>query len=52
MGFETRRKGKYERAEKFMIKMKEVQEEAKAVLGKAQEEMKKYTDRKRVLWEL
>ena len=52
MGFETRRKGKYERAEKFMIKMKEVQEEAKAVLGKAQEEMKKYADRKRVLWEL
>jgi len=30
-----------------MIKMKEVQEEAKVVLGKAQEEMKKYADRKR-----
>ena len=27
--------------------MKEIQEEAKAVLGKAQKEMKKYTDRKR-----
>jgi len=27
--------------------MKEIQEEAKAVLGKAQEEMKKYVDRKR-----
>jgi len=24
MGFEMRRKGKYERAEKFMIKMKEI----------------------------
>jgi len=47
MGFKTRRKGKYEGAEKFTIKMKEVQEEAKAALGKAQEEMKKYADRKR-----
>jgi len=47
IGFEIRRKGKYEGAEKFVMKMKEIQEEAKAVLGKAQEEMKKYTDRKR-----
>jgi len=47
MGFETRRKGKYEGAEKFAIKIKEVQEEAKAALGKVQEEIKKYTDRKR-----
>jgi len=47
MGFETRRKGKYEGAEKFVIKIKEVQEEAKVVLGKAQEEMKKYANRKR-----
>ena len=42
-----RRKGKYKGVEKFVIKMKEVQEKAKAALGKAQEEMKKYTDRKR-----
>jgi len=47
MGFEMRRKGKYEGAEKFIMKMKEIQEEAKTVLGKAQEEMKKYADRKR-----
>jgi len=47
MGFEMRRKGKYEGAEKFVTKIKEIQEEAKAVLGKAQEEMKKYTDKKR-----
>jgi len=47
MGFETRKKGKYAGAEKFIEKMKEIQEEAKAVLGKAQEEMKKYVDRKR-----
>ena len=47
MGFKGRKKGKYEGAEKFMTKMKEIQEEAKVVLGKAQEEMKKYADRKR-----
>ena len=47
MGFEGRKKGKYERAERFVEKIKEIQEEAKAALGKAQEEMKKYADRKR-----
>ena len=47
MGFEMRRKGKYKGAEKLVIKMKEIQEEAKAALGKAQEEMKKYIDKKR-----
>ena len=47
MGFEGRKKGKYEKAKKFIEKMKEIQEEAKAVLGKVQEEMKKYIDRKR-----
>ena len=47
MGFEVRKKRKYKGAEKFVIKMKEVQKEAKAVLGKVQEEMKKYADRKR-----
>jgi len=46
MGFEGR-KGKYEGAEKFVMKIKEIQEEAKAALGKVQEEMKKYADRKR-----
>jgi len=47
MGFEMRKKGKYEGAKKFVTKMKEIQEEAKAVLGKTQEKMKKYTDKKR-----
>ena len=47
MGFERRKKGKYKGTERFMKKMKEILEETKAVLGKAQEEMKKYTDRKR-----
>jgi len=47
MGFEIRKKGKYKGAEKFVTKIKEIQEEAKAALEKAQEEMKKYADRKR-----
>ena len=47
IGFEMRRKGKYEGMEKFVTKIKEIQEEAKAALEKAQEEMNKYTDRKR-----
>ena len=47
MGFEKRKKGKYEGAEKFIEKMKEIQEEVKAVLGKAQEKMKRHTDKKR-----
>jgi len=37
---------KYEAAGKFMKKIKKIQEETKAVLGKAQEEMKKFTDKK------
>jgi len=45
--FEVRKKGKYEGAGKFVMKMKEIQEEAKTVLEKAQERIKKYTDRKR-----
>jgi len=47
MGFKGRKKEKYQRAEKFIEKMKEIQEKAKAVLGKTQKEMKKYMDRKR-----
>jgi len=47
MGFKGRKKGKYEEAEKFIEKMKEIQEEAKAVLSKVQEEFKKYIDSKR-----
>jgi len=47
MGFEGRKKGKYEEAERFIEKMKEIQEEAKAVLGKAQADMKKYANKKR-----
>jgi len=34
IGFEGRKKGKYQGAEKFIEKMKEIQEETKAVLRK------------------
>ena len=47
IGFKMRKKGRYEGAEKFVTKMREIQEEAKAALGKAQKEMKKYANRKR-----
>jgi len=47
MGFEGRKKEKYAGAEKFIEKIKEIQEEAKAVLGKTQEEMRKYVNKKR-----
>jgi len=45
MEFEGRRKGKYKAAGKFVEKMRKIQE-AKAALGKAQEEMKKFADKK------
>ena len=35
MGFEMRKKGKYEGAKKFVAKIKEIQEKAKAILEKA-----------------
>jgi len=47
MGFEGRKKRKYKEAERFVEKMKEIQKEAKVVLGKVQEDIKKYADRKR-----
>jgi len=47
MGFELRKKGKFEKANKFVERMQEIQGEAKAVLSKAQEDMKRYVDRHR-----
>jgi len=47
MGFEGRKKRKYAGAEKFIEKIKEIQKEAKAALGKVQADMKKYADKKR-----
>ena len=47
IGFEGRRGKRFEAAEEFVERMKQVQEEVKASLGKTQEEMRKYADRKR-----
>ena len=47
MGFEERQRGRYKVAGEFVERIKEIQEEAKAALKKAQEEMKQYVDRKR-----
>jgi len=47
MGFKGRRKEKYKVAEKFVERMRKIQEEAKVALGKVQEEMKKFANRKR-----
>ena len=46
MGFEGRRKGKYEAAGRFAERMKRIQEKTKAALSKVQEEMKRFADRK------
>jgi len=46
MGFEGRRKGKYKVVGKFIERMKKIQEKAKVVLGKVQEEMKKFANRR------
>ena len=46
MGFEGRRKGKYEAVGKFVERMKKIQKKAKAALGKVQEEMKKFANRR------
>jgi len=46
MGFEGRRKRKYEAAGKFVERMKKIQEKAKAALGKVQEEIKRFVDKK------
>ena len=47
MGFEMRKKRKFEKVEEFVTRMKKVHEEAEVVLRKSLEEIRKYTDRKR-----
>jgi len=47
MGFEMRKKGRFKGAERFAKRMKDMQEEAKAALAKAQEDMRRYADRHR-----
>jgi len=46
MGFERRKKRKFEAAGKFAERIKKIQKEVKAALEKVQEEIKKYADRK------
>ena len=46
MGFERRRKGRYEVVGKFIEKIKKIQEKTKAVLEEAQEKIKKFADKK------
>ena len=45
--FKMRKKRKFEKVEEFVTRIKEVHEETETVLRKSQEEMRKYTDRKR-----
>ena len=47
MGFEMRKKGKFEKAEEFSMRIKEIYKKVKAVLRKSQEKMRKYIDRKK-----
>jgi len=46
MGFERRRRGEFKTAGRFVERIKKIQEKAKAVLGKVQEEIKRYANRK------
>ena len=47
MGFEMKKKGKFEKTTEFVTRIKEVYKETEAVLRKSQEEMQKYADKKR-----
>ena len=47
IGFEMRKKGKFEKAEEFATRIKEVHKEVEVALKKSQEEMRKYMDRRR-----
>jgi len=44
--FEGRRKGKYKVVGRFVERIKKIQKEAKAVLGKVQKKMKKFANRR------
>jgi len=46
IGFEGRRKEKYEAIGKFVERMKKIQEKAKVALEKVQKEMKKFANRR------
>ena len=42
-----RKKGKFEKTEEFMMRMKKIHKKAVAALKKSQEEMKRYANRRR-----
>jgi len=46
-GFKMRKKRRFEKAEEFAMRMKEVHKEVEVALRKSQEEMRKYANRKR-----
>ena len=48
IGFKIRKKKKHKRVQKFVERIKKIQEEAKVALIKAQEDLKKYVDRHRL----
>jgi len=47
MGFKMRKKEKFEKTEEFMMRMKKIHKKAEVALKKSQEEIKRYTDRRR-----
>jgi len=47
MGFKLRKKRRFKGVERFAKRMEEVQGKAKAALTKAQQEIRRYMDRKR-----
>ena len=46
MGFEGKRKGRYEAVGRFVERIKKIQKEEKAALEKAQEKIKKFVNRR------
>jgi len=47
MGFEMRQKRRFEKVKEFATRIKKVHKKTEIVLKKSQEEMRKYTNRKR-----
>jgi len=47
MGFKMRKKEKFEKMEEFMMRMKKIHKKAEVALKKSQEEIKRYTDKRR-----
>ena len=52
MGFEIKKKRKHAKVQKFIKEIKKMYEETKVVLKKLQEEIKKYTDRNIIFFDI